>query len=176
MTLKDAYKELQNGKSLRMVAAEMGINHTTLSRKLKEAGYSTPTKSESAKNTWKNHKHPNLGKKGELSHQYGKKMSPATREKMQAIYDRIAEERRYGIKKNSDGYVLVYSPNHPHCDKGGYVLEHRLVYENFIGRVLNSNEIIHHINGIKDDNRVENLALTNRSEHFKLHNKEKLNA
>jgi hypothetical protein len=47
--------------------------------------------------------------------------------------------------------------------------EHRLVMEAYIGRKLSSDEVVHHINGDKADNRVENLVIMTRSEHTKLH-------
>jgi hypothetical protein len=60
--------------------------------------------------------------------------------------------------RHKKGYVLVRVPSHPYAS-GGYVFEHRLVMEDHIGRYLLSNENIHHKNGIKDDNRIENLEL-----------------
>jgi hypothetical protein len=70
--------------------------------------------------------------------------------------------KRYERKS---GYVIVYSPDHPfptHTSNYGktkYVYEHRLVMERKLGRYLSSKEEVHHINGIKDDNRIENLML-----------------
>lgn len=68
---------------------------------------------------------------------------------------------------NKNGYIMVCCPDHPNATlHGHYIVEHRLVMEKYLGRYLKSNEIIHHINGIRDDNRIENLFLyTNRSEH-----------
>ncbi len=58
-----------------------------------------------------------------------------------------------------NGYVSVYSPDHPFAKKKGYVQEHRLVMEKFLGRYLRRNEIVHHRNKRKTDNRIENLEL-----------------
>lgn len=73
-------------------------------------------------------------------------------------------------KKDSTGYILVLKPDHPYAQKRGYVPEHRLVMEKHLGRYLSSQEEIHHINEIRDDNRIENLKLcSNRKEHSKYH-------
>ncbi len=69
------------------------------------------------------------------------------------------------------GYIKIYKPDHPYA-VNKKVLEHRLVMEKFLDRYLISNEIVHHINGIKNDNRLENLVLMTRSTHNGLHSLE----
>lgn len=77
-----------------------------------------------------------------------------------------------GKKLSVNGYWEILSKNHPLKDVHGYMKEHRLVMEKFIGRYLNRKEVVHHINGIKTDNRIENLTLfNNSSEHAKFHDK-----
>lgn len=61
-------------------------------------------------------------------------------------------------KRMKRGYVLVYIPNHPRA-VGNHVWEHVLVMEKHLGRYLWPNEKIHHRNGIKNDNRLENLEI-----------------
>ena len=61
--------------------------------------------------------------------------------------------------RHSDGYVVVYMKTHPFADKNGRLYEHRLIMEKHLGRYLEPTEIIHHINKIRDDNKIENLKL-----------------
>lgn len=78
-----------------------------------------------------------------------------------------------GGKQNNQGYVMVLNRSHPFCDHHGYVFEHRLVMEKHIGRYLDKKERIHHINGIKFDNRIENLMLfESESKHQAFHHAE----
>lgn len=67
------------------------------------------------------------------------------------------------------GYIYIYSPDHPHAIHGRYVLEHRLIMEKAIGRFLKKEEIVHHKNMKKYDNRLSNLQIMSPSEHAKHH-------
>jgi len=70
-----------------------------------------------------------------------------------------------GKINNGQGYVWFHSPGHPNRTNGKYVLEHRLVMEQIVGRYLRRDEIVHHLNGIKNDNRPENLVLVTKNNH-----------
>lgn len=72
-----------------------------------------------------------------------------------------------GISKHSGGYILEQCKNHPRQIKG-YVLQHILVVERKMGRYLKKDEEVHHINGIKNDNRIENLLVCNRQDHIRI--------
>ena len=76
--------------------------------------------------------------------------------------------KQYPISKvrhqSKDGYIYVYYRGHPNADKGGRVFEHRFVMEKRLGRYLFTFENVHHLNGIKNDNRIENLELWTKSQ------------
>ena len=65
-----------------------------------------------------------------------------------------------------DGYVLLIDYS---TGKMRRLLEHRLVMERALGRALRHNEQVHHINGVRADNRPENLMVLSPSEHTSLH-------
>jgi hypothetical protein len=73
------------------------------------------------------------------------------------------------IFKGSGGkYLCVWMPTHPYCDKQGYVRLHRLIMERSLGRFLKPKEVIHHLDGNKLNNNLDNLKLfSNSHEHFK---------
>ena len=76
---------------------------------------------------------------------------------------------KFGRWIRKDGYVLILLRGNKKQSK--YILEHRLVMQKFLGRKLKRNEIVHHKNGNRSDNRIENLELLSNSEHTSLHAK-----
>lgn len=69
---------------------------------------------------------------------------------------------------NKKGYVLVYAPDHPMAQKRGWVLEHRKVWFDHYGE-LPDRLVIHHKNGVKSDNRIENLEPLTAASHALAH-------
>lgn len=74
---------------------------------------------------------------------------------------------------HTNGYRWVLMKDHPAAWKTGYVAEHRLVMEEYLGRFLEPDEIVHHKNENKTDNRLENLELLTSSEHGQEHARRK---
>ena len=72
----------------------------------------------------------------------------------------------------ANGYVKIYAPWHCHADCHGRVYEHVLVAVSVLGRPLKHNEVVHHINGLKADNRKKNLLICTKSYHGTLHSRD----
>lgn len=76
----------------------------------------------------------------------------------------------------TSGYVYVHAPAHPDANSRGYVLEHRLVMEEKLGRRLSPDEYVHHMNHVRADNRPENLMLLSKEEHQAEHHTDRQTA
>ncbi len=85
-----------------------------------------------------------------------------------------------GKYQDDQGYTFIMAATlpevvqalvRPMMGKKKYVLEHRAVMAQILGRPLTPGDILHHANGTKDTNRPENLAIAQRSDHSKKHRK-----
>jgi len=110
-----------------------------------------------------------------IRRQYGRSPSIETRAKISA-----ANKGRYRGEKNTqwnggrrvhDGYILIYTPDHPKADVNNCVYEHRLIAEKALGRFLKKNEVVHHISKDHADNRNSNLLICTYGYHLNLHKK-----
>jgi len=122
---------------------------------------------------------------GKNNPMFGKHHSAETKNKisLKAKGKKLSEEhkRKIGRKGSKNphwrggiikrlGYIFIYQPNHPFCNNHGYVRRSRLVMEKILGRYLKPEEVVHHINGVKDDDRPENLQLfENNKAHIQFH-------
>lgn len=69
----------------------------------------------------------------------------------------------------SSGYIVAHCPDHPRSWATGYIYLHRLLAEVKVGRRLVDTEVVHHLNGNKLDNSLENLLITTAIGHAKTH-------
>ena len=75
---------------------------------------------------------------------------------------------KWGPAVHAEGYVQRMVPGHPRATKKGYVPEQVLVVEKILGKFLPLTAIVHHDNGVRDDNRPENLVVCQDLSHHRL--------
>ena len=107
-----------------------------------------------------------------VGHNVSESNRKALKESMVGKVGYKARHWKKGKYINSKGYVMVYAGTREGVNKSGYIPEHRLIAESHIGRKLTGEEVVHHINGIKDDNDPSNLWIYDRKEHRAIHNEE----
>lgn len=159
-------------KTMQQIADDVGCTAATVLNRLRKLGIETrkphdyPT-TEKQRQAW-----VRIGKSGK-----GKRVSLKTR---QAISNarkgkRLRSDYDFGghEKQRNDGYVSVYVPDHPNANKDGYVMKHHLVMEQYIGGYIPEGYVVHHKNGKRNDNDIENLELMKFNEHARYHMKKR---
>lgn len=157
-----------NKNTMRQISYELGIAIGTVHKYLKQ--YDIPTRNQKETFTTKGRKLSQEERERISKLHKGKVVSKETREKMSKSM------KKGGIghkKKRKDGYITIYFPDHPKSASTGYIMEHILVMECLIGRHLKDDEVVHHINNKRDDNRKENLQLMTFKEHAGFHMKQR---
>lgn len=158
-------------KPMHRIADELGVSITTVFNYLKKYGIETRSKKDTF--TFKGRKQSKEVIEIIRKTHKGKVLSKETKEKISESHkglNRTNNKWNAHVKNREDGYIQVYKPEHPHANKDGYVMEHRLVMEEVLGRYIKENEVIHHINRNRKDNRPENLMIfSSISDHMRYH-------
>lgn len=156
--------------SCREMAKLCSVDKSSITKWMKRTGVEMRSRIESVKLTVKQGKNQRVMPKGENHPCWGKKLTPEHKAKI-GINQRGENNKRWkgGRHKLSSGYFLNYNTEHPHR-MNNYVLEHRIVVEKKIGRILLRSEDVHHIDEDKENNNPDNLHLfKSRRDHSYYH-------
>ena len=171
--LFDAY--CKRNLSMKQIGQEIGTTPATILYHLRKNGIKTRNAADvirGMRRTEEQRKRMSVAQKGRVvSVETGRKISLAKK------LNKHRSPNWHGGKRTGrhDGYVQIYYPEHPNSTKEGYVMEHRLALEGKIGRLLETGEVAHHINGNRSDNRPENITLMTFKDHSRYHMKERWN-
>jgi len=136
-------------------------------QKMSLASKGKPKSLEHIKNISKGRK----GIKFSMSHRKALSLARKGKKRPDLSLSRMAEGNpawKGGRTKDGNGYWVIHMPEHPYACQGK-IKEHRLVMEKYLGKYLKPNEIVHHIDFDKTNNKIENLYLMEKGQHSKLH-------
>jgi hypothetical protein len=157
--IKELYSD--RGKTMKQVADILDISVGKVFKRLKIMGVKSKKLSD----------YPTSQKKIESNRRTASKIKGKRRSK--EFCEKQSEVQFKGgvgfKKKRSDGYVCIHFPEHPRATKDGMIMEHILVMECFLGRPLKEDEVVHHKNHKRDDNRLCNLQIMTEREHMSYH-------
>jgi hypothetical protein len=138
----DLINEYQNGFSVDILSGKYHVPKTTVNRYFRIMGINKRTSSETQV----------------IMHQKG----------FREILSGSKHPSWKGGRKAKQGYIQLLIPKHPRADSNGYVMEHLYIWEKIYGKSLPNGYCIHHLNGVRNDNRPENLVALKRGEHASL--------
>ncbi|HEY5576234.1 MAG TPA: HNH endonuclease [Clostridiaceae bacterium] len=159
---------IDENKPMHTISKELDIAIGTVYNYLHK--YGIKTREQKAAFSFKGHKHS----EDSLSKMSMMQKGRITTEEAKLKLREVRLKKGIGHKKRrSDGYIAVYFPDHPRSNVDGYIMEHILVMSCVLGIHINRDEVVHHINGKRDDNRIENLKLMSFKDHAAYHMKKR---
>jgi len=139
----------QDGLGLRQIAQRLGVSYGILGYTLRGIGFRTRT----------------IGEALLTGIAHGHREAPWLKAQKRGVEHPSWKGGRF---KGKGGYIYKYAPGHPRVrdPQHPYVREHILIWEEANGKLLPEDWAVHHLNGIKTDNRPVNLlAMPKKSHH-----------